>query len=735
MRAARNDGGHEVLKRISRREWLGSVGIMLAAGDTLSATVSSPVVADRGSGRPDVIRTPAAEFEILSSGQVRAYLLRGGARFTLDAAESASVPAGAEVVADGFHVPESAFVPTAVKTSETAGKLGARGKRVEITSHTEGRPFLEKTAVVEVYGEFPEVAVVSSTYRNAGTEEIRLEQVHAARRRLSASAANASSSPWAMYSFHGSSEEWGRDDVVEVARGFSRSNLMGAATARGVGGGVPVVAFWTAEAGQAIGHIETRPFTCSFPVSTDENSVNASLLVQPAVVLKPGGVFSTPRTFIAVYSGDFYAPLQLYSRMLQRQGWKLPKPSEEAYSASWCGWGYEADVTPAQMVGTMPKLRELGIHWATLDDRWFDAYGDWEPREDTFPGDAIHKMLEAFHDQGIFVQIWWRALAVEDGTGRYNRFESRVSRLATEHPDWLILNKDGTHARMSRNLAVLCPAVPEVQEYHRKVAAKFVREWNFDGNKLDNAFTVPPCYNPRHHHRTPDASVAAVGDVYRAIYETTRAIKPQSVTQICGCGTPPNYAWLPYLDQAVTADPVGSRQVRLRIKMLKALLGPEAAVYGDHVELTEIQFRGDEEIDLGRDFASTVGTGGVAGTKFVWPDPGRFQEAVLTPEKEAHWKKWLRLYNDKMLSLGAFLNLYTTGYDTPEGYAVEKEGVMFYGFFGPWKGPVELRGLKTVPYRITDYVEGRDLGIVHGPIGRIEVAFDKHLLLEARISN
>ena len=60
---------------------------------------------------------------------------------------------------------------------------------------------------------------------------------------------------------------------------------------------------------------------------------------------------------------------------------------------------------------------------------------------------------------------------------------------------------------------------------------------------------------------------------------------------------------------------------------------------------------------------------------------------------------------------------------------------MFYGFFGPWKGPVELRGLKTVPYRITDYVEGRDLGIVHGPIGRIEVAFDTHLLLEARISN
>jgi len=91
------------------------------------------------------------------------------------------------------------------------------------------------------------------------------------------------------------------------------------------------------------------------------------------------------------------------------------------------------------------------------------------------------------------------------------------------------------------------------------------------------------------------------------------------------------------MDQAVTADPVGSVQVRRRIKMYKALLGPHAAVYGDHVELTEIKFaNADNEIDMGKDFASTVGTGGVVGTKFVWPDPGpHFKTVLLTPEKEA----------------------------------------------------------------------------------------------------
>ena len=34
------------------------------------------------------------------------------------------------------------------------------------------------------------------------------------------------------------------------------------------------------------------------------------------------------------------------------------------------------------------------------------------------------------------------------------------------------------------------------------------------------------------------------------------------MTQACPCGTPPSMAWLPFIDQAVTADPVGAVQVR-----------------------------------------------------------------------------------------------------------------------------------------------------------------------------
>src|SRR5205085_4015795 len=81
---------------------------------------------------------------------------------------------------------------------------------------------------------------------------------------------------------------------------------------------------------------------------------------------------------------------------------------------------------------------------------------------------------------------------------------------------------------------------------------------------------------------------------------------------------------------------------------------------------------GKSWLEHGNDFASTIGTGGVVGTKFVWPDPGpKFKNVLLTQNKEAHWKKWIGIYNEKMLSKGNFRNLYVDGYDTPEGYAIE----------------------------------------------------------------
>jgi alpha-galactosidase len=700
----------------------------------------SDIKVDVKDGGPVIVTTTAAEFQILPSGFLQATLRKADKRLTLDEPIVGSTGGSDSIVSQGK---EFDFIPdfSQTKVVEARGKLG-RGKRVEIPARPlapTGVP-IERTLVLEAYDDFPGVALVSATYKNVGTSDFHLDQVLMQQHRFNAQQVDSKVQPWDMWSFQGSSYDWGKDDVQKLTRTSSQPNVMGEAVKGGYGGGIPVVAVWTASAGEAIGHVETVPWTLSMPLKVDSDGrVNASINIPIDSDLKPGESYSTPRSFVAVYSGDFYEPLRTWSSVLQKEGWDIPKPSNEAYNVSWCGWGYEFNVTPKQMLGTVPKLKEMGIKWATLDDRWFDTYGDWNPRNETFPGDSIKQMVDDFHKQGIYAQLWWLPLGAEDGQGKWESHKYIVSKVAKEHPDWFILDKNGKHGRMTRDLAALCPAVPEVQSYFKQLTEKFIREWGFDGSKLDNIYSVPACYNPAHHHKSPQDSVNAMADVYKIIFETTRSIKPESVTQACPCGTPPSLAWLPFIDQAVTADPVGALQVRRRIKMYKALLGPKSAVYGDHVELSEMTRVGaDSWSEHGMDFASTLGTGGVPGTKFVWPDPGpKFKPVALTTQKEEHWKKWIALYNQKMLSKGEFRDLYVYGYDTPEAYAIEKDGKMYYAFFSdpgkPFTGEIELRGLKPGRYEVVDYTDGKNMGTVqaeNGTVAHLKTDFKEHLLLE-----
>jgi alpha-galactosidase len=689
--------------------------------------------------------TGQAEFVLAANGSLLGRFKYGTQWLTLDEASPSSgvvVTSGNQVVNDFARDLEHAQVQSA------NGKLGSLGKRIEVKGHSSSIG-LDEILTVEVYDDFPSLALLSATYRNSGEKEIALDKVTLQSHSLNASLADSNAKSHQMWAFFGSSLRWGKDDVLPIPAKFSQDNPFGAPVETHddlgrVGGGIPVVAFWTRNIGLAIGHLETLPLALSIPVQTTaDGKVEAVVDIPASATLKSGESFSTPRTFLTLFHGDYYEPLSTWSQAVEREGLTRPKTNEENYAVSWCGWGYDSNVTPKQMIDTIPKLKDLGIHWATLDDRWFDNYGDWQPRKDTFGGTAIQQMVRDFHKQGIKVQLWWLPLAVEDGRFKYGDHKYIVSDVVREHPDWLILDEKGQPARMTRNLATLCPALPEVREYYKKLTERFIRDWDFDGHKLDNIYSTPRCYNPKHHHKSPLDSVYAMGEVYKTIFETTRALKADSVTQSCPCGTPPSLAWLRYMDQAVTADPVGSVQVRRRIKMYKALLGPNAAIYGDHVELTRITGANtDGEQDVGDDFASTLGTGGVLGTKFTWPDYGpKLKNVYLNPSKEARWKKWIALYNEKMLSKGNFLDLYVYGYDSPEAYAIEKEGTMFYAFYAPvstakddgdgkWSGEVALRGLARRAYHVSDYVDGKDFGTVTGPTAKLQVDFTGSLLLE-----
>jgi alpha-galactosidase len=164
--------------------------------------------------------------------------------------------------------------------------------------------------------------------------------------------------------------------------------------------------------------------------------------------------------------------------------------------------------------------------------------------------------------------------------------------------------------------------------------------------------------------------------------------------------------------------------VRHKGKTLKALMGASAAFAGDHVELS----------DAGDDFASTVGIGAIVSTKFTWPqDPKPKDSFLLTPAREALWRKWIALYNERMLPRGTYRGeLYDIGFDKPETHVVEKAGRLHYALYArSWSGPVTLRGLAPGRYRVRDYFNGRELGEVVAPGATLPLAFERFLLLEA----
>lgn len=573
----------------------------------------------------------------------------------------------------------------------------------------------------------PQATSVKVTLTNAGHTPLSFDRFDAPQIDL---APNFAHPP--LWTLQGAAVTWGQDFAFELPRGFSRDNFLGHLQ-DGEGGGIPVIYFWNKSHGIALMHTEPMPKDWYMPVETSETSISAALQLRQPVTLQPGESFAGLKTVISIHTGDFFAPLALYRELLAAQGVKAPEPVPANYEPAWCSWGYEFEVKPEEMTGVLPVLNELGLKWLTLDDRWFDAYADWNPRPETFPNGAedMRRMNAEIHAAGAFSQIWWYPLCAEDGHGKWESHEYGLSQVLREHPEWVILNADGSVARNNRHLAMLCPALPEVLAHTVEITRRFLDDWGFDGHKLDNIYTIPACHNPAHQHARPEESTEALAEAYRVIFETTRQLRPNSVTQICPCGTPLTFSLIPFTDQTVTADPTSSYQIRQRIKFYKALMGPQAAVFADHVELS----------DGGIDFASGIGTGGVPSTKFIWPDDQlvrlRLSEVwSLSDEKKTEWQKWFGLYNKHRLAEGETLNLYDLAFDMPETHVIRQGAALYYAFYAQgldesFSGRVELRGLEhTKTYRVWDYVAEQEITQVSGAHPVIPVTFKGALLVK-----
>ena len=515
------------------------------------------------------------------------------------------------------------------------------------------------------------------------------------------------------------------DWVLPVKEGFQKDNYLGMNNSD-YGGGIPVVDLWQRDGGMAIGLFEPVLRMISMPVEWKryDNKVTMALrydLPEP-LELATGDTLRCFKAFRYAHKGDYFNTLRTFSDYMQANLGVQMKPSEpEAFEPVWCAWGYGRPFKMDMVLGTLDKVAELGFTWVDIDDGYQIAEGDWNTNSYFPGGDAdMRHITDEVHKRGLKAKLWWAPLAADPDT-----------KLVKEHPEMLLLTEEWAHEYITWwNSWYLSPVNPHVDAYTRDLLDMFLRRWNFDGLKIDGQHLncCLPDYNEASGLNNAWEAPEQMPTYFGKVYDEARAIKPNAVIQVCPCGCAVNYFLVPQINQAVASDPMSSCQVRMKRKAYAAM-APGLAYYGDHVELT----------DGGKDFASQIGTGSVIGTKFTWPkDNPDWTEGpfLLTPEKEALIRKWMKIFKENNLARGEYLNLYTWGYDYPETHVIRQNDALYYAFYidddPAFNGTLELRGLDPAKtYTAIEYAadEPREFEI-SGADPHIEANFERSYLLK-----
>ena len=192
---------------------------------------------------------------------------------------------------------------------------------------------------------------------------------------------------------------------------------------------------------------------------------------------------------------------------------RLALPPVRPAPTVWCSWyHYFTDVTERDVDENLQAIEEveLPVDVVQLDDGYQAAIGDWLTLSDRFA--SVGAMSRRIRDRGRRAGIWVAPfLAGAD------------SRLAAEHPDWLV---GGPQAPVSaghnwgQDLAALDVTHPDAARYLTRVFST-MRDWGFDYFKID--FLYAGALHGR-RHGTPDPLVAyregldlireAIGDAY-----------------------------------------------------------------------------------------------------------------------------------------------------------------------------------------------------------------------------
>ncbi|MGV1004500.1 MAG: glycoside hydrolase family 36 protein [Candidatus Nanopelagicales bacterium] len=170
---------------------------------------------------------------------------------------------------------------------------------------------------------------------------------------------------------------------------------------------------------------------------------------------------------------------------------------------AWCSWyHYYTEVTAADVTENLSAIGELAlpIEVLQIDDGYQAGIGDWLALSERF--DSLERVAAQIQQGGLRAGIWVAPLLV-----------GARSRLAAEHPDWLVPGADAGW-NWDQQLHALDPGQPGAADYLREVFTTLAG-MGFDYFKLDFLYAglIP---GPRYGHVSARASYESAMHLIRA---------------------------------------------------------------------------------------------------------------------------------------------------------------------------------------------------------------------------
>ena len=167
----------------------------------------------------------------------------------------------------------------------------------------------------------------------------------------------------------------------------------------------------------------------------------------------------------------------------------MPETRNGAMSGYTSWYNYFQDINEEIILrdlnGLDPAKEDVSIF--QIDDGYETFVGDWlDPNPSRFPNGMKH-IADKIHEKGYKAGIWLAPFSAQ-----------KVSRIAKEHPDWLIQDEDGKPYQgvlAWGGAYILDIYNEEVRSYLKEVFDTVLNVWGFDMVKLD--FLYSQCILPR----------------------------------------------------------------------------------------------------------------------------------------------------------------------------------------------------------------------------------------------